>query len=90
VATDARAGTAPGAAVNTNRKPRLTEQRLADLHVAVDALEGEIEYLATALNGTLSDALRARFRDRHDALLRSSTWLRGMVAAVHEKRGGVP
>lgn len=76
--------------MSTQRKPRLTEQRLADLRVALDALDGEIDYLASALAGALTDALRDRFRARHAALQRSATWLRGMVEAVHEKRGLAP
>jgi hypothetical protein len=81
---------APSAPVSTLRKPRLTEQRLADLRVAIDALDGEIEYLASALAGALTDALRDRFSARHAALQRSAIWLRGMVEAVHEKRGVAP
>lgn len=76
--------------MSTQRKPRLTEQRLADLRVAIDTLDGEVDYLASALAGTLTDALRERFRVRHAALQRSATWLRGMVEAVHEQRGLAP
>lgn len=76
--------------MNALRKPRLTEHRLADLRVAIDALDGEIEYLASALAGALTDVLRERMRARHAALQRSATWLRGLVDAVHEQRGLPP
>ncbi|WP_017161580.1 hypothetical protein [Xanthomonas phaseoli] len=70
------------------RKPRLTEQRLQDLAIAVDALQGEVDYLADALNGELRPELRLHLQGRHAALARSRDWLQGLIRAVQLQREG--
>jgi hypothetical protein len=70
------------------RAPRLTEGRLADLEVAVLALDEEVAYLAGTL-GTYpkGSKLQARFAERHASLVRARDWISGKVAAERAQRG---
>jgi hypothetical protein len=74
------------------RKPRLTDQLLADLPEAVTTLQNEIDYLRDAVRDTAAHAtLHARLKQRLNAIERSHDWLRRHVEAVTSQRAaGVP
>lgn len=77
--------------VSPIRAPRLTDRLLAaDLPVAIDALNAEIEYLQDRLHdddvASLAPVLRERFTERLSSLTRSRDWLAGKVAAETHHR----
>lgn len=70
------------------RKPRLTDQLLADLEVGAQALADEVAYLAEALQQHADrPALQARLKEKHRAVARSHEWLTRHVEAVRSQRG---
>lgn len=74
------------------RKPRLTDQLLADLPEAATTLQNEIDYLRDAVRDTAGHAtLHARLKQRLNAIERSHDWLKRHVEAVTSQRAsGVP
>jgi hypothetical protein len=76
------------AAQTTARAPRLTENRLRDLDLAVEVLDDNIVYLADAIAlWSPGHVLHSRLRDKRDALLRARDWIAGKVAAERAHRG---
>jgi hypothetical protein len=74
-------------AAETARAPRLTENRLADLDVAVATLNDEVAYLAECLSRyPKGDKLHERFSAKHGALSRARDWIAGKVAAERAQR----
>lgn len=72
----------------TVRAPRLTENRLADLDEAVDALDKEIAYLSEAVQEwPTAHAMRTKLQDKHDKLKRARAWIAGKVEAERAHRG---
>lgn len=70
------------------RAPRLTDGRLADLELVVNALEGEIEFLAEAFPGyPQGHALHVKLKTRHEALARGRAWILGKIEAERAHRG---
>lgn len=72
------------------RKPRLTDHLLDDLEAAVESIDGDISYLAEALEREdfpLKDALREKFKTRHLALTRAREWLTRHIVATRAQRG---
>lgn len=86
------------------RAPVLNSNRLNDLDVLLKAADNQIAYLAEIIrerpieakkprygmqtSGYLPKGLVNRFRDEHDALVRSREWLAGKIEAEREKRNG--
>lgn len=73
--------------MNTARKPRLTDQLLADLDVAAQVLADEADYLVGAVQQHGSNvALQDRLAAKHRAVQRSHDWLTRHVGAVRAQR----
>lgn len=74
--------------MNELRAPRLTENRLADLEVAVIDLQDSVEYLedATKPDKPMNPELRKRLADKAAALARAKQWIEGKVAAERSRR----
>lgn len=71
------------------RRPRLTNHILDDLAVAVESIEGEIAYLAEALEREempLTDRLREGFKNKHTSLVRARDWLNRYIEATRSQR----
>ena len=68
------------------RAPRLTENRLNDLEVAIADLKDSVEYLDGVVKGAANEKLRKRLAEKRDALERSWQWIEGKVAAERNRR----
>lgn len=69
------------------RAPRLTDQRLADLVLVVNALEGEIKYLEEAFPAyPPGHSLHVKLKARFEALARGRDWIAGKVEAERNHR----
>ncbi len=70
------------------RAPRLTNNRLDDLTVAIEILDDNIEYLADSLKSNgLNPKLHQRHTEKKAALERARAWIAGKVEAERVQRG---
>jgi hypothetical protein len=69
------------------RKPRLTEQLLADLPEALISIQADIDYLRDSVPSyPKGSPLAIRFAQRLKALERSHAWIDGLRTAVIAQR----
>lgn len=68
------------------RAPRLTENRLNDLEVAIADLKDSVDYLDGVVKDTNNEKLRKHLTDKRDALDRAWRWIEGKVAAERNRR----
>ncbi len=72
------------------RAPRLTNNRLDDLTVAIEILDDNIEYLAGSLKSSgLNPKLQQRHTEKKAALERARDWIAGKVNAERAQRGAI-
>lgn len=70
------------------RAPRLTNNRLNDLAVAIEILDDNIAYLADSLKSNgLNPKLHQRHTEKKAALERARMWIAGKVEAERIQRG---
>ena len=73
--------------MNAARKPRLTEQLIADLDVAAQVLADEGVYLVSAIPQHAGNTqLQGRLADKHRSVARSHEWLTRYLDAVRAQR----